>query len=114
MSGWGEWRKSKKARRLHDRRRWFGRMLHRAAESYPHPRVSSTNIRTWDDVRRERLRYARLYYRTRTRCSDFCCGNPRRHMNAMTPQESRFADDAREQCEAVGLTHKPSRFSVHS
>jgi len=114
MSGWGEWCKGRKARRVRDRRRWFVRMLRRAAESYPHPRVSSTNIRTWDDVRRERLRYARLYYRTRTRCSDFCCGNPRRHMNAMTPQESRFADDAREQCEAVGLTHKPSRFSVHS
>jgi hypothetical protein len=88
-------------------------MLRRAHELYRHPDGSTTNIRTWDDVRREQLWYARLYYRTRTRCSDFCCGNPRRHSNAMKPQESRASDDAREQCEAAGLTHKPSRFSVH-
>ena len=56
--------------------------------------------------------YARHFYSARRQCRGVCCADPRRFWHAMTEQEQRAYDDAREQLNELGLRCKPSRFST--
>ena len=56
--------------------------------------------------------YARHFCSARRQCRGVCCADPRRFWNAMTEQERRAYDDAREQFDELGLSCKPSRFST--
>ena len=56
--------------------------------------------------------YAAHFYSARRQCRGVCCADPRRFWHAMTKQEQRAYDDAREQLGELGLRCKPSRFST--
>lgn len=56
--------------------------------------------------------YARHFYSARKQCRGICCADWRRCWNAMSEQERRAYDDAREQFDELGLRCKPSRFST--
>jgi hypothetical protein len=56
--------------------------------------------------------YAAHFYSARRQCRGVCCADPRRFWHAMTKQEQRAHDDAREQLSELGLRCKPSRFST--
>jgi len=113
MQYWGEPNKRRGRRRQRDRRRWINRLKRRARTHYPGPQPCTMNLHTWAEVRRTRAWYARTYYRTRKRCSDFCCGNPRKFYNTPTPQERRAEDEARVQFQECGVYWKAGRLSKH-
>jgi len=110
---WGESRKQDRRRRFNDRQRWRRKLMLRAAQIYPHPfpweRIRPS-MRTWDEVWESRREYVSRYYRNRKVCAGYCCRNSRRSSKIMTPGETRAAEDARTQCDELGLRFKASRF----
>ena len=110
MDDWSESRKRRAIRRIRHSRKWLRRLRRRAERCYPSPEPVSRQVETWDDVHRWRQLYVQEHYHTRKRCSDYMCGNPRKHFGAMTAQEVRAADDASSQCEEAGVRCSASRF----
>ena len=54
--------------------------------------------------------YARHFYSARRQCRGVCCADPRRFWKAMTEQERRAFDDAKDQFDELDLPCKHSRF----
>lgn len=49
-----------------------------------------------------------IYRRTSTRCpcSSWCCGNPRKHFNAVSFQEARFSCSSEDDLNDLGIRRK--------
>ena len=110
MDDWSGSRKYRAIRRIRHSRKWLRRLRHRAEHCYPSPEPWSRQLGTWAEVYRWRRLYVQEHRCARKRCSDYMCGNPRKHFGAMTAQEARAADDASNQCEEAGFSCSATRF----
>lgn len=83
MSRTRDWRRAQKDRYLDKARRYY-------------KEVAGFDLGEWEKNIHRRAN-------TRCPCSSWCCGNPRKHFNAVSFQEARFACSHEDDLKEVGV-----------